>query len=42
LARDPEEKKDLLDDPALKEKIVGEYRAFKKALHPVVVKGKTR
>lgn len=40
LAHDAEEKRDLLDDAALKERIVGEYRAYRKELRTVTVKGK--
>ncbi len=38
LEQDPAEKKDLLDDAALKEKVMGRYRAFFKALREVKVK----
>ena len=38
LEQDPAEKKDLLDDAALKEKVMGRYRAFFKELREVKVK----
>jgi arylsulfatase A-like enzyme len=38
LDEDPGEKKDLLDDAALKEKVMGRYRAFVKELREVKVK----
>ncbi|MBK7585834.1 MAG: hypothetical protein IPI67_37325 [Myxococcales bacterium] len=38
LEQDPAEKKDLLDDAALKEKVMGRYRAFVKGLREVKVK----
>jgi len=41
LANDPEEKHDLLDDAALKERVLGEYRAYKRTMRVVEVKGKS-
>ncbi|GMV12197.1 MAG: sulfatase [Myxococcales bacterium] len=38
LEKDPAEKKDLLDDAALKEKVMGRYRAFLKELREVKVR----
>lgn len=38
LAKDPGEKRDLLDDAALKEKMVARYRAFRRELREVVVR----
>lgn len=38
LDKDPAEKHDLLDDAALKEKVMGRYRAFSKGLREVKVK----
>lgn len=38
LATDPGEKRDLLDDVELRERMVGEYRAFKKAMRIVDVR----
>jgi hypothetical protein len=35
---DPQEKKDLLDDPALKEKMVSRFNAFRRELRTVEVK----
>jgi hypothetical protein len=40
LASDPDEKRDLLEDSALRERLIGEYRAFKKSLRVVDVRGK--
>ncbi|MGC4066114.1 MAG: sulfatase-like hydrolase/transferase [Polyangiaceae bacterium] len=40
LSVDPEEKRDRLDDVALRERLVGEYRAFRKAMRVIEVKGK--
>jgi hypothetical protein len=38
LSSDPEEKTDLLDNAQLRERVVGEYRAYKKAMHTVEVR----
>ncbi len=38
LSSDPEEKKDLLDNTELRERIVGEYRAYKKAMRTIEVR----
>jgi arylsulfatase A-like enzyme len=40
LSTDPEEKRDRLDDVALRERIIGEYRAFRKTMRVIDVKGK--
>lgn len=40
LSTDPEEKKDLLDNAQLRERIMSEYRAYKKAMRVVEVKSK--
>jgi arylsulfatase A-like enzyme len=40
VAADPGEKRDRLDDAALRERIVGEYRAYRKSMRVVEVKGK--
>lgn len=38
LSADPEEKRDLLDDPDLKEKVLGRFKAFRRNLRTVEVK----
>lgn len=40
LSADPEEKRDLLDDQQLRERMVGEYRAYRKSMKIVDVRGK--
>jgi choline-sulfatase len=40
LATDPGEKRDLLDDSALRERVVAEYRSYKQRMHVIDVRGK--